>query len=83
MDCGGAPHGLTRMRIAPMDYAVFHHVGHISALPATYAAIFDDWLPAHGLTVADAPLIERHPPGFDYVTGLGGMGVWVPIAPRP
>ena len=59
-----------------------NHTAHISALPRTYAAIFDHWLPAQGLTVAEAPLIERHPPGFDHITGLGGMRIWVPIAPR-
>lgn len=79
---GAAPAGLVRRRIEPADYAVFTHPGHISAIPKTYAAIFNDWLPAHELTAADAPVMERHQPSFDPATGLGGMKIWVPIAPR-
>ena len=43
------------------------------------AAIWQDWLPAAGLTPADAPCLERYDQRFDGRTGLGGMEIWVPV----
>ncbi|HWA62160.1 MAG TPA: AraC family transcriptional regulator [Caulobacteraceae bacterium] len=77
------PAGLSRLRIAPADYAVFAHPGHIASLPATYAAIWNDALPQAGLTVTEGPLIERHGSSFDAATGLGGVEIWVPVTARP
>jgi predicted transcriptional regulator YdeE len=39
----------------------------------------DEWLPAHNLTSANAPSIERHKQTFDPRTGEGGVDVWIPI----
>jgi len=74
------PRGMIRLRIPARRYAVFRHDGHVSTLGATYAAIWEEGLPGHDLTFAPAPIIERHAPTFDTLTGLGGMEVWIPLS---
>ena len=48
-----------RIRIPARRYAIFRHDDHIATIRATMAAIWQDWLPAAGLTPADAPCLER------------------------
>jgi AraC family transcriptional regulator len=72
------PAGLSRLRIAAADYAVFAHDGHASAIRATYDRIWNHW--PCGRPAADAPSIERHNPGFDPATGRGGIRIWIPLA---
>ena len=42
-------------------------------------AIMNSWLPAAGLKIAEAPMIEHYGPGFDGRTGNGGIEIWVPV----
>lgn len=74
------PDGLVRFAVAPQTYAVFQHAGHVSRIRATYDAIWNDWLPASGLTVAQAPTLEHHCDTFDPRTGEGGVDIWIPLA---
>jgi AraC family transcriptional regulator len=67
------------MAIPAHRYAVFEHRAHISTIQKTYSAIWDEWLPAHGLTSSDAPSIERHNENFDPRTGDGGVDLWIPV----
>jgi AraC family transcriptional regulator len=76
----GSPRELVRLEIPARRYAVFDHRGHVSTLYDTYVAIWNQALPAAGLTVADAPAIERHNPTFDPGTGTGGLTVWIPLS---
>ncbi len=76
---GKVPKALEKIEIAPRRYAVFEHRGHVSTLYDTYAAIWNEILPDRGLTVADAPSIERHNPSFDPRTGDGGLTLWIPL----
>uniref|UniRef100_UPI002FCB6B19 AraC family transcriptional regulator n=1 Tax=Phenylobacterium sp. TaxID=1871053 RepID=UPI002FCB6B19 len=48
------PGDLSRLRIPPRDYAVFAHDDHVSTIRQTYRAIWNDWLPDNGKTLADA-----------------------------
>ena len=73
------PPGLIELTIAPRDYAVFDHRGHVSRIFDTYAAIWNDALPATGRVLADAPIIERHNETFDPRTGEGGLTLWIPL----
>jgi AraC family transcriptional regulator len=41
-----APPELTRLEIPPRRYAVFQHRRHVSTLPETYRAIWNEALPA-------------------------------------
>lgn len=66
-------------QIAPRRYAVFEHKGHVSTLYETYAAIWNEALPALGCEVAEAPTLERHNPSFDSNTGEGGLTLWIPL----
>lgn len=77
---GEAPAELETVEIVSRHYAVFEHTGHASALYRTYAAIWNEALPAIGCEVADAPVIERHNPRFDPKTGEGGLTLWIPLA---
>ncbi|MCY1488886.1 GyrI-like small molecule binding domain protein [compost metagenome] len=73
------PAGFTHQRLAPRRYAVFRHLGHISNIHETFAAIFQRWLPQSALEAADAPEFERYSADFDPMAGTGHVEVWVPL----
>jgi len=75
----GLPPEFTRLRLTPQRYAVFFHSQHISAVRATWNAIWNEWLPASGHRAADAPLFERYDQRFNPRTGSGGVELWVPL----
>ncbi|MBA3678023.1 MAG: AraC family transcriptional regulator [Sphingosinicella sp.] len=77
---GDIPEGLVKIELEPRNYALFEHRGHVATIYETYAAIWNEALPACGRTVADAPTIERHNPAFDPGTGEGGLTLWIPLA---
>ncbi len=66
------PSPLTSIRLPSRRWAVFHHPGHVSAIPTTYAAIWDYGFHDQGLTVEAAPSMERHCPTFDPRTAKAG-----------
>lgn len=70
---------LTSMRIPARRWAIFHHAGHVSTIPDTYAAIWDYGFHDLGLVVDVAPSVERHCPAFDPRTGEGGVDIWMPV----
>lgn len=72
--------GLVTLTVGPASYAVFPHDRHISELPQTYSAIWNDWLPANGRKPAEGPSFERPNPTFDTRTGEGGVRLWIPLA---
>jgi AraC family transcriptional regulator len=74
------PPELTMMKIPAQSYAVFLHEGHVSGIAATYAAIWERWLPDNGRTTSNGPSLEKHMPTFDPRTGLGGVEIWLPLA---
>jgi AraC family transcriptional regulator len=76
---------LSFVQIPPRDYLVFRHDGHVSNIHATWRAIMEQWLPASGHRIAEAPNFERYSEGFDPDTGLGGVEIWIPVqsATRP
>jgi AraC family transcriptional regulator len=75
----GAPKGLIELRVPAQNYAVFLHGGHVSKIGATYAAIWNQWLPDHNRIAADAPSLERHCETFDPRTGMGVVEIWIPM----
>jgi len=76
---GSTPKECIRLTLAPATYAVFAHDGHVTEIPATYSAIWNDWFPNAGATPAEAPGFERHNETFDPRTGGGGIAIWIPI----
>jgi AraC family transcriptional regulator len=70
---------LSGIRIQARHYLVFRHRGHISAIPATWRAIMENWLPGSGFRMVNAPNFERYAEDFDGSTGLGGVEIWLPI----
>jgi AraC family transcriptional regulator len=73
------PAELTNIRIPAQNYLVFRHCGHVSAIPATWRAIMEQWLPASGRRMADTPNFERYSEDFDADKGVGDVEIWIPI----
>ena len=78
-DFSDLPREFSRVRIPEAKYAVFTHSDHISTIRRTVNTIWNHWLPASGLKMADAPNFERYDENFDPATGNGGFEIWVPI----
>jgi AraC family transcriptional regulator len=78
-DFSDLPREFSRVRIPEQRYAVFTHRDHISTIRRTINTIWNHWLPASGLKVADAPNFERYDENFDPLTGNGGLEIWVPV----
>ena len=78
-DFSDLPREFSSVRIPEQRYAVFTHSEHISTVRRTINTIWNHWLPASGLKVADAPNFERYDAKFDPLTGYGGMEIWVPV----
>jgi len=76
---GSLPQGFQTLQVPQQKYAIFAHKGHIAAIRAAIAYIWNDWLPASGHKAAKAPMLERYPPEFDPATGLGGFELWLPV----
>lgn len=74
------PKGMARIDLPAQTYAVFEHTGHVSAIGATFAAIWDAWSVAEQLPLDIGGLcIERHKPTFNPMSGLGGIEIWMPV----
>jgi AraC family transcriptional regulator len=78
-DFSDLPREFYSVRIPEHRYAVFTHRDHISTIRRTVNTIWNHWLPASGLKVADAPNFERYDENFDPLTGNGGLEIWVPV----
>jgi AraC family transcriptional regulator len=70
---------LTSFECEAGSYAVFAHNDHVSTIFDTYAAIWNQALPAMARTVADSPVLEFHNDAFDPDTGLGGLQLCIPL----
>ena len=79
-DFSDLPREFTGVRIPAQKYAVFTHSEHISTIRRTVNTIWNHWLPASGLKVADAPNFERYDEKFDPLTGNGGLEIWMPVS---
>jgi AraC family transcriptional regulator len=78
-DFSDLPRPFFRVRIPEQRYAVFTHHEHISTIRRSINTIWNQWLPASGLKLADAPTFERYDENFDPVAGNGGFEIWVPV----
>ncbi|MEG2803265.1 AraC family transcriptional regulator [Stenotrophomonas sp.] len=74
------PAGWQAISIPARTYLVAWHGGHISAIRSTWYWLLNDYLPASGLTLADAPDLERYDARFDDRSGHGGVEIWLPLA---
>jgi AraC family transcriptional regulator len=79
-DFSDLPREFSKVRIPEQKYAFFTHAEHISTVRRTINTIWNHWLPASGLKVADAPNFERYDEKFDPITGNGGLEIWVPVS---
>ena len=58
---------------------VFLREQHRSGIQATWKAIWNQWTPASGARVADAPELECYTEAFNAITGAGGVEIWIPV----
>src|SRR5262249_5328337 len=49
------PREFATLRVAPHEYVVFRHRGHVSTIRSTWATVWNKWLPESGYRVVDAP----------------------------
>jgi AraC family transcriptional regulator len=70
---------LRRVRLPAQRYVVFTHREHISAIRGTCYTIWNQWLPASGYEVADAPDFERYDERFNPQSGTGEVEIWLPL----
>lgn len=73
------PEGMGRMRIPAQTYAVFTHHGPVSGLSAAWRWIWEEWLPASGVTPADTPDFEIYGEGFGPEADHGIVEIWFPV----
>jgi AraC family transcriptional regulator len=78
-DFSDLPRDFSRIRIPAGDFAVFSHPDHVSAIRRTMSTIWNQWLPASGYRLADAPIFERYDEHFNPRTGEGGFEIYVPV----
>jgi AraC family transcriptional regulator len=78
-DFSDLPREFSKVRIPEQRYAVFTHREHVSSIRRTVNTIWNHWLPASGLKIADAPNFERYDTSFNSLTGNGGFEIWVPV----
>ncbi|MFL4597843.1 helix-turn-helix domain-containing protein [Stenotrophomonas maltophilia] len=72
-----------RVAVPARRYLVAWHGGHISSIRSTWFWLLDQYLPGTGLSLADAPDLERYDTRFDEHTGNGGVEIWLPVDQRP
>ena len=78
-DFSDLPREFGRVRIPAAPIRGVYPWQHISTIRRTVNTIWNQWLPASGLKVADAPNFERYGESFDPLTGDGGLQIWIPV----
>ncbi len=81
-DLDTVPRSYDRMILQPQHYAVFEVPPGPQALPKTWIAIFQDWLPNSGRENAGAAEFERYSADFDPESGTGSIEIWMAIKKR-
>lgn len=76
-DPGQVPGYMYTLTIPKRKTAVFLHEGDIAGLPKTWGRIFDEWLPAAKLEVAQGPQFEVY--GEDFNNGDDKIEIFIPV----
>lgn len=79
----GLPAEFSAVALPAQRYAVFTHAGHVSEMNRTFGAILHEWVPETGFVMSNDDrgipfCLERYGEGFDPVTGVGDIEIWVP-----
>lgn len=78
----GAPRGMGKYTLGGGDYAVFIHIGPVSAAPKAMQYIFEEWLPDSEYEVDSREHFEILPEDYDPFDLNAREEVWVPIRKR-
>jgi AraC family transcriptional regulator len=79
----GLEPGTGRMRLPPLNFAVFEHSGPVAEIHLTWKAIWEEWLPSSGMKPVHAPEFERYDHRFNPLTRDGVVEIWSPVATPP
>ena len=79
---GDLPEGMIELEISPNAYAVFPHRGDLGALPKTFAAIFDTWLPESDYQHAEEFYFEYYDDHFQPGSSDSVIFIFVPVVER-
>jgi len=60
-------------------YAIFPHVGHISAIRGSWSKIYNSWLPASAYRLSNGPEYEAYSADFDPISNQGAVDIYIPI----
>lgn len=80
-DLAALPATLGKMRVQAEHYAVFEHRGAIADIGASWARIWNEWLPASAWVSAQRPDFERYDERYDAARGTGLVEIWVAVRP--
>lgn len=85
-DGADLPPGIHHTLLPAQSYGVFKHSGHVAQIRNTIDAVFDDWLPNSDWILNSTPdnklhFFEFYGEGFDVITGMGDIEIWLPIRP--
>ncbi|MDD1012848.1 GyrI-like domain-containing protein [Pseudomonas rubra] len=73
------PADFQHVELKARRYAVFEHHGSLDNLKVTFEAIWKDWVPVSGETVANAPEFERYGKDFSPYDSNSVMEIWLPL----
>nr|WP_235376796.1 GyrI-like domain-containing protein [Pseudomonas putida] len=73
------PADFRHVELKARRYAVFEHHGSLDNLKATFQAIWQDWVPVSGETVANVPEFERYGRDFNPSDSHSVMEIWLPL----
>lgn len=73
------PEGMETVEIVEGNYAVFTHRGAIQDLPGTTRIVYQESLPASGLTGRDAPHLELYDSRFHPASPSSELDILVPV----
>jgi AraC family transcriptional regulator len=76
-NAGAVPGYLHTLIIPARKVAVFTHEGDVSTISETWSRIFDEWMPAAQLAVADGPQFEVY--DFADDDGPGKIEIHIPV----
>lgn len=78
VNAGDVPGYLHTLIVPARKVAVFTHAGDITTISETWKKIFDEWIPAAKLKVAEGPQLEVY--DFSADDGPGSIEIHIPVA---
>lgn len=79
---GARPEGFCDITAPACDWAVFSQTTPMTEMTDRFDAIFSDWVPKSGRSLAPAPVFECYPDPTSGQNGIMLYEIWVPLQPE-